>query len=96
MKRSNWLAAGVAATLVFACATDKEPAQQAVANLENGLSAIHDSAAKYAPDTLQTVEAQVATLKQKGTAEVAFRVEVKKGKVAFTARALKGAADEKK
>jgi predicted nucleic acid-binding Zn-ribbon protein len=64
MKRSNWLAAGVAATLVFACATDKEPAQQAVANLDNGLSAIHDSAAKYAPDTLQAVEAQVAKLKQ--------------------------------
>ena len=36
------------------------------------------------------VRAQVAKLRQTGDAEVAFRVAVKKGKVAFTARALKG------
>ncbi len=36
------------------------------------------------------VKNQVNTLKEKGNAEVAFRVAVKDGKVAFTARALKG------
>jgi hypothetical protein len=36
------------------------------------------------------IKTQVATMKQKGTAEVAFRVAVKDGKVTFTARGLKG------
>jgi hypothetical protein len=36
------------------------------------------------------IKTQVAGLKEKGSAEVAFRVAVKDGKVSFTARALKG------
>lgn len=36
------------------------------------------------------VKNQVNALKEKGSAEVAFRVAVKDGKVAFTARAVKG------
>jgi hypothetical protein len=36
------------------------------------------------------IKTQVTTLKERGSAEVAFRVAVKDGKVAFTARALKG------
>ena len=64
MKNYNWLAASVATLLVFGCSSEKDPAQQAVANLDTALAAIHDSAAKYAPDTLQTVETQVAGLKQ--------------------------------
>jgi hypothetical protein len=36
------------------------------------------------------IKTQVSTLKEKGSPEVAFRVAVKDGKVAFTARALKG------
>jgi hypothetical protein len=40
------------------------------------------------------IKTQVGTFKQKGTAEVAFRVAVKHGKVAFTARAMKGSEDE--
>jgi len=39
------------------------------------------------------IKTQVATMKQKGTAEVAFRVAVKDGKVTFTARGLKGSDD---
>lgn len=39
------------------------------------------------------VKNQVKKLKQAGTAEVAFRVAVKDGKVSFTARALKGAGE---
>jgi hypothetical protein len=36
------------------------------------------------------IKTQVSTFKQRGTAEVAFRVAVRHGKVAFTARAMKG------
>jgi len=36
------------------------------------------------------IKTQVRTLKEKGSPEVAFRVAVKDGKVAFTARGLKG------
>lgn len=40
------------------------------------------------------IKTQVGSFKQKGTPEVAFRVAVKHGKVAFTARAMKGLKDE--
>jgi hypothetical protein len=42
----------------------------------------------------ELIKTQVGTFKQKGTAEVAFRVAVKHGKVAFTARAMKGPEDD--
>ena len=41
------------------------------------------------------IRTQVSSLREKGTQEVAFRVAVKEGKVAFTARALKGTEKEK-
>src|SRR5262245_31443652 len=41
----------------------------------------------------ELVKEQVAKLKATGSAEVAFRVAVKGGKVNFTARALKGAVE---
>jgi hypothetical protein len=40
------------------------------------------------------IKTQVGALRQKGTPEVAFRVAVKEGKVAFTARAMKGSKPE--
>src|SRR5262249_21186219 len=40
------------------------------------------------------IKAQVGAFKEKGTPEVAFRVAVKHGKVAFTARAMKGGKAE--
>ncbi len=40
------------------------------------------------------VKTQVNSLKEKGSPEVAFRVAVKDGKVAFTARGLKGKPDK--
>jgi hypothetical protein len=42
----------------------------------------------------ELVKNQVKKLRQTGTAEVAFRVAVKDGKVSFTARGLKGARDD--
>jgi hypothetical protein len=50
--------------LMSACSSQKEPAEQAIARMDNTMTAIHDSAAKYTPDTLQAVEAQVAAIKQ--------------------------------
>jgi hypothetical protein len=47
-----------------ACSSQKEPAAQAIARMDNTLSAIHDAAARYAPDTLKAVEEQVAAIKQ--------------------------------
>jgi hypothetical protein len=41
----------------------------------------------------ELVKNQVKKLRQTGSAEVAFRVAVKDGKVNFTARALKGVKD---
>lgn len=40
------------------------------------------------------IKTQVAGLKEKGGAEVAFRVAMKDGKVTFTARALRGLSDD--
>ncbi len=42
----------------------------------------------------ELIKTQVTALKDKGNAEVAFRVAMKEGKVAFTARAMKGAEDD--
>jgi len=64
MKRSNWLAASAAAMLMLACSSQKEPAEQAIAQVDTSLGAIHDTAAKYAPDTLKAVESQASALKQ--------------------------------
>ena len=40
------------------------------------------------------IKTQVSTLRAQGSSEVAFRVAMKDGKVAFTARALKGLSEE--
>lgn len=64
MNRTKWLAAGLAAMLMLACSNQKAPAEQAVAKIDTALNAVRDGATKYAPDTLQTVQTQVATLKQ--------------------------------
>jgi hypothetical protein len=42
----------------------------------------------------ELIKTQVATFKEKGTQEVAFRVAMKDGKVAFTARAMRGSSSE--
>jgi len=40
------------------------------------------------------IKTQVSAMKEKGSPEVAFRIAVKDGKVAFTARGLKGQSEE--
>ena len=63
MTKSKWLAASVTALIALGCTSQKEPAERAVANIDAALGTGHDAAAKYAPDGLQAVEAQIATLK---------------------------------
>jgi hypothetical protein len=64
MKRSHWVVAGLGSVLMFACSSQKGPAEQAITKIDNTMSAIHDSAAKYAPDDLQSVETQVTAIKR--------------------------------
>lgn len=64
MNRSVWITAGIATLLVSACSSQKEPAEQAINKIDNTMAMIHDSAAKYSPDALPGVEAQVAAIKQ--------------------------------
>lgn len=64
MNRSFWLSALCAVALVAGCSSMKEPADKAVAAAETSLAAIKDDAAKYAPEALQPVESQMASLKE--------------------------------
>jgi predicted small lipoprotein YifL len=58
-----WLPLLVAALLLAACAGQKGPATQAVAQVEAALNAVRPDATKYAPDELQQVDAAVTALK---------------------------------
>lgn len=62
-KTSFWLATLAAAVLVAGCATQKEPATKAVAEIETSLNAVNEDATKYAPDELQQAQGAVAALK---------------------------------
>ena len=62
--RTSRLIALVAATMLAACANQKEPAEQAVAKVEASLNEIRTDAQQYAAEQLQTVEASVNRLKE--------------------------------
>ena len=64
MNRSIWVGTALAALLIAACSSQKDPAEQAITKIDNTMAAIHDTAVKYAPETLPGVEAQVAAIKQ--------------------------------
>src|SRR5262245_45381795 len=62
MRMSRTILALTAAVLV-ACASQKEPAENAVAKVEASLNEFRADAQKYAADQLQTVDASVKRLK---------------------------------
>jgi hypothetical protein len=62
-KQSAWLLASLAALVLVGCASQKEPAEKALAGAQSALADIHDTAQKYAPDQLQAVETQLAGVK---------------------------------
>jgi hypothetical protein len=62
-KLSIWLLATLVALTVAGCSMQKAPAEQAVAAAETSLAAVRDTAQKYAPDQLQSVEDQLTAMK---------------------------------
>jgi len=62
-KLSVWLLAVLAALAIAGCASQKGPAEQAVASAESALASVRDMAQKYAPEQLGGVEAQLQSLK---------------------------------
>jgi hypothetical protein len=63
-KQFVWFAAALAAVLLMAgCANQKAPAEQAIAQAQQALDAVRDSAQKYVPDQLQQVSDQLQGLK---------------------------------
>jgi hypothetical protein len=55
----------LAAAMLFACASQKEPAEKAVAQVEASIAALKEDASKYAASELQGVEASLGALKDK-------------------------------
>jgi hypothetical protein len=53
------------AVLLVACASQKEPAQKAVAQIEASIASLKEDASKYASTELQGVEASLGELKDK-------------------------------
>ena len=62
MNRNFAVMAIAASLLLVACANQMEPAQRAIAGIENAIAAAPD-AAKYIPDQLTAVQAKLADLK---------------------------------
>jgi len=64
MKKSSfWVLATLAAVFIIGCQNQRAPAEQAVASAESALTNIRDMAQRYAPDQLQTVDAQLNGVK---------------------------------
>lgn len=63
-KTIAWLALVAITLLAAACASQKEPATKAVADIEASIGAIRDDASKYAASELQQAEATLASLKE--------------------------------
>jgi hypothetical protein len=55
----------LAAAMLFACASQKEPAEKAVAQVEASIDALRADAGKYASSELQGVEATLGAVKEK-------------------------------
>src|SRR5919108_4647222 len=62
-KLTTFVLAALAAALIAGCASQKAPAEQAIAGAETSLAAVRDTAEKYAPDQLKSVEDQLQGLK---------------------------------
>ncbi len=63
MKKPMFLAVVAAVLLVAGCASQKEPATQAIAAAERALDAVKQDAAKFVPNDLRSVESTIGSLK---------------------------------
>jgi hypothetical protein len=94
-KQSVWLLA-LAAVLIVGCANQKGPAEQAVAGTETALAAVREDAQKYVPDQLQTIDAQLAALRDSLSKGDYKAVLTGAPSVNSAIRSLKYAAEAKK
>jgi len=62
-KPSFWVMAALTAVVIAGCQNQRAPAEQGVAAAESSLTTIRDAAMHYAPDQLQAVDAQLASVK---------------------------------
>ena len=95
-KLTVWLLATLVAAALMSCASQKAPAEQAVAAAETSLAAIRETAQKYAPDQLQTVESQLGTMKDELAKGDYKAVLGAAPNMTSAINALKDAADTKK
>jgi chromosome segregation ATPase len=63
MRSSTLLAIAASALLLGGCASQEEPARQALASAEASLNEVRADAAQYAPEELQNVESRLARVK---------------------------------
>jgi hypothetical protein len=64
-KTSFWMLAALAAVFIIGCQNQRAPAEQAIAAAESALTNIRDMATRYAPDQLQSVDAQLNAVKDR-------------------------------
>jgi hypothetical protein len=62
-KPSFWVLAILAAVFIAGCQSQRAPAERAVTAAESALTSIRDMATRYAPDQLQSVDAQLNGVK---------------------------------
>jgi hypothetical protein len=62
-KQIVWLLAAMMAVLLVGCASQKEPAEQAIASAESAVNATREMAQKYVPDQLAGMDASIASAK---------------------------------
>jgi hypothetical protein len=95
-KQYVWLLATLAAVLVVGCMSQKAPAEAAISSAETALGAVRDTAQKYVPDQLQTIDAQIAGMKDSFAKGDYQSVLAQAGPLNNAIGGLKDAAEAKK
>jgi hypothetical protein len=87
------LAVAAAALLATGCAKNREPAKNAIDQIEKSLADVREDAQKYAPDGLKGVDAQLARLKASFDAKEYENVTAGSPQLQKAVASLKSAVD---